>query len=101
MQPLARQRGKGYTPQHDQRTVVAMSESIITLDDLWPLQAQLNQKAGFDTLSLGHLLRDSEHSSDTSAEQQVRLTVGVAMKNYLDALVAEVMELQDCLNWKH
>ncbi len=27
--------------------------------------------------------------------------LGKAIKNYLDALVGECMELQDCLSWKH
>jgi hypothetical protein len=70
-----------------------------SLDEIWPLQAALNARAGFDTAAIGGALRDAQSSEDASPE--ALLEVGRAMKNYLDALSGECHELQDCLSWKH
>lgn len=70
-------------------------DSINSLEDIWPLQAALNAKSGFDTLSLGKDLAANED------DEQARLKAGVALKNYIDALASECNELQDCLSWKH
>jgi len=74
---------------------------IRSLEDIWPLQARLNKRAGFDTHALGEALRAGERDGTLAAEGGVRLDVGRALKNYLDALAAECGELQDCLYWKH
>jgi len=68
---------------------------IRSLEDLWPLQAALNKKAGFDTEAIGQALAADPPSGDAL------LSAGRALKNYLDALVSECHELQDCLSWKH
>lgn len=69
-------------------------ETIGSLEDIWPLQAELNRRAGFDTQALGESLA----AADAGA---ARVRVGRGLKNYLDALAAECHELQDCLSWKH
>ncbi len=79
-----------------------MSDEIIqSLEDIWPLQAELNKRAGHDTRGLGEKLAAAE--ADGSADQKggVRLDVGRALKNYIDALSDECSEMQDCLSWKH
>jgi len=68
---------------------------IRSLEDLWPLQAALNKKAGFDTQAIGQAL-----TSDPPSPEAL-LAAGRALKNYLDALTSECHELQDCLSWKH
>lgn len=73
----------------------ASDKPIDSLEAIWPLQAALNARAGFDTLGLGHDLRADEQSPDA------RLAAGRALKNYLDALAGECGELLDCLSWKH
>ncbi|MCD6303975.1 MAG: hypothetical protein J7M21_03315 [Planctomycetes bacterium] len=79
-----------------------MSEQRIDgLEDLWPLQAALNRRAGFDTERLGRLLRQAEQAGELPAAGGLRGEVGRALKNYIDALAAECHELQDCLSWKH
>jgi hypothetical protein len=65
------------------------------LEDIWPLQADLNVRAGFDTRALGEKLQADE------ADPAARTDVGRALKNYIDALASECNELQDCLSWKH
>lgn len=72
-----------------------------SLEDLWPLQAALNRKAGFDTQALGEALKSAESAGTLPAEGGLRVEVGRALKNYLDALSAECHELQECLSWKH
>jgi hypothetical protein len=74
-----------------------MSDATLpnSLEDIWPLQAALNARAGFDTEALGRLLLSDE------ADDGARTQVGRALKNYIDALVSECGELQDCLSWKH
>ena len=48
-------------------------QEIASLEDIWPLQAELNKKAGFDTRGLGEALlgqrslRDLEHALDVPA----------------------------------
>lgn len=76
-------------------------KSIQSLEDLWPLQGELNRKAGFDTLGIGAALKAAESAGSLPEQGGVRLQVGKALKNYLDALSSECHELQDCLSWKH
>jgi len=75
-------------------------EAIPTIDDIWPLQAELNARAGFDTRGLGEALAAAERAGGLT-EGGIRLEVGQALKCYIDALAAECQELQDCLAWKH
>ncbi len=72
-----------------------------SLEDLWPLQGQLNMKVGFDTRALGRRLRELEDAGELGEAHPLRVEVGRALKNYIDALAAECQELQDCLSWKH
>jgi len=74
---------------------------IDSLEAIWPLQAELNRKAGFDTAGLGRALRQGEAEGTLPAEGGLRVEVGRAVKNYLDALAAECHELHECLSWKH
>lgn len=76
------------------------NKPIESLEDIWPLQAQLNARAGFDTLSMGQRL-DSTGGDDPCTRAQDLLAVGRALKNYLDAMNSECHELQECLSWKH
>jgi hypothetical protein len=71
---------------------------IKSLEDVWPLQAELNRRSGFDTQALGQALKPG---SDGQSSPQSRLDVGRALKNYLDAMASECQELKDCLSWKH
>ena len=71
-----------------------MTNSIQCLNDIWPLQADLNRRSGFDTLALGQALGDNP--SDDAL-----LAAGRALKCYLDAMASECNELQDCVAWKH
>ncbi len=68
---------------------------IKALEDIWPLQGELNARAGIDTKLLGKNL-----NSDQSDPESL-LAAGRALKNYLDAMMSECSELQDCLSWKH
>jgi hypothetical protein len=70
-----------------------------SFEEIWPLQAQLNRRAGFDTLKLGKQLAGA--SGTDEADEEALLAVGRALKNYIDALGSECHELQDCLSWKH
>lgn len=74
---------------------------IKSLEEIWPLQAELNKRAGFDTRTLGQRLAEAERAETLSPESSLRTEVGRALKNYLDALAAECHELQECLSWKH
>jgi NTP pyrophosphatase (non-canonical NTP hydrolase) len=101
-----------------------MTDEIRSLEDIWPLQAELNRRAGFDTQAIGAALAAMEKLIPTqdarSAAQGVssapgagtqatttdptaaaRLAVGKALKNYVDALSSECHELLECLSWKH
>ena len=79
-----------------------MSERRIeSLEDIWPLQGELNAKSGFDTRKLGSRLAAAERDGVLCDEGQLRLDVGRALKSYIDALAAECHELQECLSWKH
>jgi len=79
-----------------------MDESQIRgLEDIWPLQAALNRRAGFDTAALGEAMAAAEADGTLPSEGGLRCQVGRAMKNYLDALASECHELHDCLSWKH
>ena len=75
--------------------------NIRSLEDIWPLQAELNKRAGFDTSALGGAIIAAEADGSVEASEQVRLEVGRALKNYLDAMASECHEMQDCLAWKH
>jgi hypothetical protein len=75
--------------------------TVGTLEQIWSHQAALNKQAGFDTLELGRALAALEKSDALPASGGARLSVGIALKNYVDALLAEGMELRDCLAWKH
>ena len=72
-----------------------------SLADIWGLQAALNRKAGFDTLAMGAEMAAAERDGSLPDEGGIRVEVGRALKNYLDALGAECHELLECLNWKH
>jgi len=76
-------------------------KTVSSLEDIWPLQAALNARAGFDTQALGSALAAAEASGELPAAGGVRLDVGRALKCYLDALAAECGELQETLAWKH
>jgi hypothetical protein len=76
-------------------------QTIRDLAAIWPLQADLNKRAGFDTGGLGKALADAEASGDGDRITELRTEVGRALKNYIDALTSECHELQDCLSWKH
>ena len=76
-------------------------QMIQDLADIWPLQADLNRRAGFDTAGLGKALADAEAAGDADAITELRTQVGRALKNYIDAMTSECHELQDCLSWKH
>jgi hypothetical protein len=76
-------------------------EQIRSLEDIWPLQAELNRKAGFDTLGIGAALQQAQRDNKLDDAGGVRLEVGRALKNYVDALAAECHELQECLSWEH
>jgi hypothetical protein len=67
---------------------------IRALKDIWPLQAELNQRSGFDTRALGQAIRDA-------GDEAALLAAGKALKCYIDAMSSECNELQDCLAWKH
>jgi hypothetical protein len=75
--------------------------NVRALEDIWPLQAALNAKVGIDTQSLGRRLAEALARGELPAEGGIRLEVGKALKNYIDALGAECHELMDCLSWKH
>lgn len=74
--------------------------SVRSLEDIWPLQAALNARAGIDTQALGDALRAADGQGGPQ-EASARIEAGRALKNYLDALAAECHELQECLSWKH
>ena len=76
------------------------AREIGSLEEIWPLQAELNRKAGFDTGGMGAELAAAEREGSPAAAE-LRVAVGRAIKNYLDALAAECHELQECLSWKH
>lgn len=79
-----------------------MSDRAIgSLEDIWPVQGALNAKAGFDTQLLGKALAAAEADGTLCATGGLRLEVGRALKNYVDALGAECHELQECMSWKH
>jgi len=74
---------------------------VRSLEDIWLQQAALNKQAGFDTREMGRALVAEEQAARPPDSGGTRASVGIAIKNYLDALVSECMELQDCLYWKH
>ena len=76
-------------------------QTITSLEDIWPQQAALNARAGFDTQAMGAALAEAEASGELPQAGGIRTEVGRALKCYLDALVAECHELQGCLAWKH
>ena len=74
---------------------------IGSLEDIWPLQAELNKRAGFDTLALGRALVKAEQGSGAPGKDRAHAEAGRALKNYIDALAGECHEMQECLSWKH
>jgi hypothetical protein len=74
---------------------------VHSFDAVWALQAQLNRKAGFDTAQLGKALNDALDQGQLPKGHPSALAAGKALKNYIDAMVSECQELQDCLSWKH
>ena len=74
---------------------------ISSLEDIWPLQGELNARAGFDTLAMGSSLAEAERDGTLPDGGGIRLQVGKALKCYVDALAAECHELQESLAWKH
>jgi hypothetical protein len=77
------------------------AEAIESLADIWPMQAELNKRSGFDTGALGEALRAAEAGGTLPDEGGLRTEIGKAIKNYVDAMSAECHELQECLSWKH
>ena len=75
--------------------------TISSLEDIWPLQAALNARAGFDTQALGAKLAAAERAGELPDTGGARLAVGRALKCYVDALASECAEMQGCLAWKH
>jgi phosphoribosyl-ATP pyrophosphohydrolase len=78
-----------------------MPDDIRSIADLWPHQAALNARSGYDTASLGQQLRQAEASGKLDNDPELRTRVGEALKSYIDALAGECHELQDTLAWKH
>jgi hypothetical protein len=76
-------------------------QQIESLEDIWPLQGNLNRRAGFDTAALGERLVAAEREESLPEEGGIRGEVGKALKNYIDALADECHELQETLAWKH
>ena len=76
-------------------------KGIASLEDIWPLQAALNGRAGFDTQALGQRLAEAMSRPEGPEAAAARLAAGRALKCYIDALAAECQELQECLCWKH
>jgi len=76
-------------------------DKITSLAALWPEQAALNARAGFDTAALGAALAAAEKANRPDEVRRTRLAVGRALKCYLDALASECHELQGTLAWKH
>ncbi len=74
---------------------------IESLEDIWPLQAALNARAGIDTVGLGRRLAEAMATDSLPEADPLRVEVGKALKNYIDALAAECGEMQECLSWKH
>jgi hypothetical protein len=76
-------------------------KDIGSLEAIWPEQAALNRRTGFDTQALGEALATAERAGQLRPESEIALAAGRALKNYLDALASECHELQQCLAWKH
>ena len=55
-------------------------ETIESLADIWPMQAELNKRAGFDTAALGEALRAAETGGTLSDEGGLRTEIGRALK---------------------
>ena len=75
--------------------------AVPSLEDIWPLQGELNAKVGIDTLAIGRRLAEAEAAAALPDTGGPRLEAGKALKNYIDALSSECHELLDCLSWKH
>ncbi len=76
-------------------------QPIKSIEDIWPLQAKLNAKSGFDTQALGEALVEAERAGTIENSGELLVEVGRALKNYIDAMGSECHELQECLSWKH
>jgi hypothetical protein len=79
--------------------MVDSSQPVRSLEDLWPLQAALNARAGFDTRGMGDALAGV--TDIDTVDDDTLVALGKAVKNYIDAMASECHELQDCLAWKH
>ena len=55
-------------------------KTVSSLEDIWPLQAALNARAGLDTQALGSALAAAEASGELPAAGGVRLEVGRALR---------------------
>jgi len=80
---------------------MSVETTVGSLADVWPLQAELNRRAGFDTAGLGEALVAAEADGTLPEEGGLRTEIGRAIKNYTDAMASECHELQECLAWKH
>jgi len=76
-------------------------QTVRSLEEIWPLQGELNRRAGFDTEGIGRRVRAVEGGCASEDAEDARVQAGRALKNYIDALAAECHELQECLSWKH
>ena len=83
------------------RRTVMGTEDITSLEGIWPLQAALNRRAGVDTHALGLAVSSVADGSRSDIEGDILLKAGRGLKNYIDAMMAECHELQECLSWKH
>ncbi len=75
--------------------------TLESLEGIWPLQAELNKRAGIDTQGLGAALAAALAQGKLQDQGGLRVEVGRALKNYIDAMGSECHELMDCLSWKH
>jgi NTP pyrophosphatase (non-canonical NTP hydrolase) len=71
---------------------VMSGETIESLADIWPMQAELNKRAGFDTGALGEALRAAEADGTLPDEGGLRTEIGRALKK------GRQYELQDVQN---
>ena len=64
------------------RTIDDIDKVVISsFEDLWPLQADLNRKTGFDTEGLGKALIEAINSGDSKRADELKLQVGRVLKN--------------------
>jgi len=80
---------------------MAEQQAVSSLEDIWIHQQDLNRRAGFDTAGLGQSLVDALKAGELAEDSPLRVRLGKAIKNYIDAMSSECHELQGCLAWKH